>query len=53
MKVEMTAVDEVGVHCGLFFLGDVYKRPVRDVAGMIEGEEGTRRGSQEEGGGGV
>ncbi|CUS11122.1 unnamed protein product, partial [Tuber aestivum] len=46
IKVEMTGVDEVGAHCGLFFLGDVYERLVGDVAGRIEGwvgEEGTRR----------
>ncbi|PWW74894.1 hypothetical protein C7212DRAFT_203389, partial [Tuber magnatum] len=45
IKVEMTGVDEVGAHCGLFFLGDVYERLVGDVAGRIEGwvgEEGTR-----------
>jgi len=54
MKVEMTGVDEVGAHCGLFFLGDVYERLVGDVAGRIEGwvgEEGTRRVLEEEGGG--
>ena len=56
MKVEMTGVDEVGAHCGLFFLGDVYERLVGDVAGRIEGwvgEEGTRRVLEEEGGGSV
>jgi len=56
MKVEMMGVDEVGAHCGLFFLGDVYERLVGDVAGKIEGwvrEEGTRLVSEEEGGGGA
>jgi len=56
IKVEMTGVDEVGAHCGLFFLGDVYERLVGDVAGRIEGwvgEEGTRRVLEGEGGGGV
>lgn len=56
IKVEMTGVDEVGAHCGLFFLGDVYERLVGDVAGRIEGwvgEEGTRRVLEGEGEGGV
>jgi len=49
----MTGVDEVGAHCGLFFLGDVYERLVGDVAGRVEGwvgEEGTRRLLEGEGG---
>ncbi|CAZ86613.1 unnamed protein product [Tuber melanosporum] len=53
VKVEMTGVDEVGAHCGLFFLGDVYERLVGDVAGRVEGwvgEEGTRRLLEGEGG---
>ncbi|PWW78682.1 hypothetical protein C7212DRAFT_350104 [Tuber magnatum] len=56
IKVEMTGVDEVATHCGLFFLGDMYERLVGDVAGMIEGwmeEEGSRRLLEEEEGGGV
>jgi len=55
MKIEMTGVDEVGAHCGLSFLGDVYERLVGDVVERIEGlvgEEGTRR-VLEGGGGGV
>jgi hypothetical protein len=34
--VEMTGVDEVGAHCGLFFVGPVYERLVGDVAARIE-----------------
>jgi len=54
MKVEMTRVDEVGAHCGLLFLGDVYERPVGDIAGRIKGWVGeVRRVLQEEGEGSV
>ena len=52
----MTGVDEVGAHCGLFFLGDVCGELVRGVAGRIEewvGEEDTRRVLEGEGEGGV
>jgi len=53
--MEMTGVDAVGAHWGLFFSGDVYERLVGDVAERIEGrvgEEGARR-VLEKGGGGV
>jgi len=56
MKVEMTGVDEVGAHCGLLFLGDVYEKLVGDAAGRIEGwvgEEDTRWVLEEKGGGSV
>lgn len=46
VKVEMEGVDEVGAHCGLFFVGEVYERLVGDVAARIEewvGEETSRR----------
>lgn len=33
----MRGVDEVGAHCGLFFMGDVYEQLVGDVAGLVEG----------------
>ncbi|KAL9076668.1 MAG: hypothetical protein Q9157_003585 [Trypethelium eluteriae] len=46
VRVFMPGVDEVGAHCGLFFLGETYERLVGDVAGRIEGwcreEEGER-----------
>lgn len=45
VKVEMKGIDEVGAHCGLFFVGDVYERLVGDVAAKIEqwvGEDRTR-----------
>jgi len=44
--VEMKGVDEVGAHCGLFFVGEVYAKLVGDVADRIEGwinDERTRR----------
>ncbi|KAI5796874.1 hypothetical protein FPQ18DRAFT_232423, partial [Pyronema domesticum] len=44
--VEMKGVDEVGAHCGLFFVGETYAKVVGDVAGRIEewvGEERSRR----------
>ncbi|KAF2237233.1 hypothetical protein EV356DRAFT_430303, partial [Viridothelium virens] len=37
VRVFMPGVDEVGAHCGLFFLGETYERLVGDVAGRIEG----------------
>jgi len=37
IKVGMTRVDEVGAYCGLFFLGDVHDRLVRDVAERVGG----------------
>lgn len=46
VKVEMIGVDEVGAHCGLFFVGEAYERLVGDVAARMEewvGEERTRR----------
>ncbi|KAI5840110.1 hypothetical protein DFP73DRAFT_574900 [Morchella snyderi] len=46
VKVEMRGVDEVGAHCGLFFVGEAYERLVGDVAARMEewvGEERTRR----------
>ncbi|TGZ82473.1 hypothetical protein EX30DRAFT_363024 [Ascodesmis nigricans] len=36
-KVEMRGVDEVGAHCGLFFIGDVYAGLVGEVARRICG----------------
>ncbi|KAF8241670.1 hypothetical protein K440DRAFT_665205 [Wilcoxina mikolae CBS 423.85] len=53
--VEMKGVDEVGAHCGLFFVGEVYAKLVGDVAARIEewvGEEQSRRLVAMEGGGG-
>ncbi|KAA8911302.1 hypothetical protein FN846DRAFT_936256 [Sphaerosporella brunnea] len=44
--VEMKGVDEVGAHCGLFFVGEVYAKLVGDVADRIErwvDDERTRR----------
>jgi hypothetical protein len=44
--VEMKGVDEVGAHCGLFFVGEVYAKLVGDVADRIEGwvdDERTRK----------
>ena len=44
--VEMEGVDEIGAHCGLFFVGEAYAKLVGDVAGRIEewvGEQQTRR----------
>ncbi|KAI9692363.1 MAG: hypothetical protein M1822_006594 [Bathelium mastoideum] len=36
VRVYMPGVDEVGAHCGLFFLGETYERLVGDVAGRVE-----------------
>ncbi|KAL9094450.1 MAG: hypothetical protein Q9165_003300 [Trypethelium subeluteriae] len=36
VRVYMPGVDEVGAHCGLFFLGETYERLVGDVGGRIE-----------------
>lgn len=50
VKVEMKGVDEVGAHCGLFFVGEVYERLVGDVAARIEewvGDETSRRLAEE------
>ncbi|KAF8544537.1 hypothetical protein BDD12DRAFT_815620 [Trichophaea hybrida] len=50
----MKGVDEVGAHCGLFFVGEVYAKLVGDVAARIEewvGEELSRRLVDMEGGG--
>lgn len=33
----MKGVDEVGAHCGLFFVDERYERLVGDVAGRVEG----------------
>ena len=52
MKFEMTGVYEVGAHCRLFCLGDVYERLVGDVEERIEGwvgAEGTRRVLEDKG----
>ncbi|KAH0537792.1 hypothetical protein FGG08_005474 [Glutinoglossum americanum] len=46
IRVFMEGVDEVGAHCGLFFVGGAYERLVGDVGSRIEdwvGEEETRR----------
>lgn len=32
----MENVDEVGAHCGLFFMSETYERLVGDVGGRIE-----------------
>lgn len=37
MEFEMTRVDQVGWHCGLFLLGDVYEKLAGDVTEKIEG----------------
>ncbi|KAI9689696.1 MAG: hypothetical protein M1820_010066 [Bogoriella megaspora] len=37
VRVYMPGVDEVGAHCGLFFMGEAYERLVGDVAGRVEG----------------
>ena len=37
VRVYMPGVDEVGAHCGLFYLGETYERLVGDVAGRVEG----------------
>ena len=37
MRVDKTGMDEVGAHCGIFFLGDVDERLAGDTAGKIEG----------------
>lgn len=37
VKVYMEGVDEVGAHCGLFFLGPHYEKLVGDVGGRIVG----------------
>ena len=52
--VEMEGVDEIGAHCGLFFVGDAYAKLVGDVAGRIEewaGEQQTRRPAKGSSGG--
>ena len=36
VRVPMQDVDEVGAHCGLFFLGETYERLVGDVAARVE-----------------
>ncbi|KAF2175675.1 hypothetical protein K469DRAFT_701596 [Zopfia rhizophila CBS 207.26] len=36
IRVFMEDVDEVGAHCGLFFMSDTYERLVGDVGGRIE-----------------
>lgn len=46
VRVYMENVDEVGAHCGLFFVDERYERLVGDVADRIEGwvrEEGDER----------
>ncbi|KAF2758015.1 hypothetical protein EJ05DRAFT_374384 [Pseudovirgaria hyperparasitica] len=46
VRVYMEGVDEVGAHCGLFFLSATYEQLVGDVAARIEGwvqEDMTRR----------
>ncbi|KAI5370404.1 Putative alpha/Beta hydrolase [Septoria linicola] len=37
VRVFMESVDEVGAHCGLFFVDERYERLVGDVASRIEG----------------
>ena len=37
VRVFMEGVDEVGAHCGLFFVDERYERLVGDVAGRVEG----------------
>lgn len=36
VPVKMVGVDEVGAHCGLFFMSETYSMLVGDVAGRIE-----------------
>ena len=36
VRVYMHGVDEVGAHCGLFFIGEHYEWLVSDVAGRVE-----------------
>lgn len=36
VRVFMKDMDEVGAHCGLFFLGETYERLVGDVGADIE-----------------
>jgi hypothetical protein len=46
VRIYMEGVDEVGAHCGLFFVSETYERMVGDVAGRIEEwlkEDMTRR----------
>lgn len=46
VRVFMQGVDEVGAHCGLFFVDERYERLVGDVASRVEGwvrEEGDGR----------
>jgi hypothetical protein len=46
IRVFMKDVDEVGAHCGLFYVSESYERLVGDVAGRIEEwvrEDATRR----------
>jgi hypothetical protein len=52
--VEMKGVDEVGAHCGLFFVGETYSRLLGDVAGRVEdwvNEAKSTRFMQESGNG--
>ncbi|KAI9703589.1 MAG: hypothetical protein M1836_007359 [Candelina mexicana] len=53
VRVYMEGVDEVGAHCGLFFMSEAYEMLVGDVAARIEEwvrEEGSRRVVGEMGG---
>lgn len=46
VRMYMEGVDEVGAHCGLFFVSETYERLVGDVSGRIEEwvrEDMTRR----------
>ena len=45
IRVFMEGVDEVGAHCGLFFIGQAYEQLVGDVGSRVEDwvrEEETR-----------
>lgn len=56
VRVFMENVDEIGAHCGLFFVDERYERLVGDVAERIEGwimeDLSARVGMGERGGGG-
>ena len=53
-RVFMEGVDEVGAHCGLFFVGRHYEGLVADVGGRVEGwVRGGVDGGGEGGGGGL
>lgn len=55
VRVFMKDMDEVGAHCGLFFLGETYERLVGDVGADIEEwvkDDMTERVVREAGGGG-